>query len=78
MVELFVNDPDQISIVESVLMSKNIKYEKYVFKDLEHLMGIPLPMLQVNGAPLDVHHALKWLETVDLVDIAQKRDPNLC
>ena len=73
MVELFVNDPDQISMIESVLISKGIQYDRYVFPDLDHIIGIPLPMLQVNGAPLDEIRAMKWLESVDLVDVAQKK-----
>lgn len=78
MVQLVVSDPNQMSMLEWALTTKNIQYETVTTNAGEQLYGIPPPLLLVNGAPLDEYHALKWLETVDLVDIAQKKYPYLC
>ena len=57
MVTLFVDDLDQITILECVLISKSIDYE-LALNEFKH--GLSSPYLLVYGAVLNETRAIKW------------------
>lgn len=58
MVKLILNDSNQVSMVELALINSGIKYEVDI-AEIEY--GITPPCLIVDGVPLDLEHALKWI-----------------
>lgn len=62
MIKLVVEDFDQITILENMLEQHNIAY------DLElctKSYGLRPPFLVVNGVPLDMGRAIKWIKEND-------------
>lgn len=58
MVVLVVNNYEQVSELEYALMKANIPYEIDLGKTS---YGIRQPFLLVDGVPLDMGRALKWI-----------------
>ena len=59
MVKLVVEDYDQISILESLLIQNSIAYE---IECDEKSYGLRPPHLIVDGVPLDFNRSVKWLK----------------
>ena len=59
MVKLMVEDFDQISILENMLEQNNISFE---LKLSDRSYGIRSPFLMVDGVPLDMGRAIKWIK----------------
>lgn len=59
MIKLVVADTEQITFLETVLMSADIDYETAIFKG-EY--GIRPPYLLVYGTPLDEVRAIEWIK----------------
>jgi hypothetical protein len=59
MVKLMVDDFDQISILENMLEQNNISF---VLELSNWSYGIRPPFLIVNGVPLDMGRAIKWIK----------------
>ena len=58
MVKLLVDDLEQITILEYLLLLNGIDYETEV-SDGRH--GIKAPYLLVYGAPLDERKSIRWI-----------------
>lgn len=58
MVTLYVDDFDQITILEYLLFAHGIEYE---VKKNEGKFGLAAPYLLVYGAPLDEKRAIRWI-----------------
>lgn len=59
MVTLFVNDFNQLTMLEYVLMNSNIQYTTEVD---DGRYGIEPPYIKVYGVPLDEKRALCWIK----------------
>lgn len=57
MVKLYVDNPDQLTVLEYLLYSKGIDYE--VVKN-DGRYGLKPPYLLVYGVPLDEKRAISW------------------
>lgn len=62
MVKLIVDDFEQITTLEWMLVARDIPYEINLS---ESNNGIKPPYLIVDGVPLDFYRSLKWLEGRD-------------
>lgn len=58
-VTLIVDDVDQLNFLEQELVRSNIKHNVEVRATN---FGLPKPYLMVDGVPLDLFRALKWIE----------------
>ena len=61
MVQLVLDDIDQMSILESVLVENNIPYEIVPNTD-RNFNPLLTPYLLVHGVPLDLTRSLKWIK----------------
>ena len=59
MVKLVVSNPNQITTLEEQLVRANIDFG--MFLDMGHY-GITPPYLVVDGVPLDMGRATKWIK----------------
>ena len=59
MVTLFVDDTDQLTMLEYLLMQAKIEYE---VKQSDGRYGIETPYLIVYGVPLDEKRAYYWIK----------------
>ena len=59
MVTLFVNDLDQITMLEYELMKLNIPYERRLDYGK---YGFPTPYIKVYEVPLDEQRAFNWIK----------------
>lgn len=57
MVKLVLENLDQVTILEDMLNEANIVYEVAV----QSKKGWKPPYLEVNGVPLDLNRAKKWI-----------------
>lgn len=60
MVVLCVNDLHQGTFLEVALIDNHIEYE--VVLDKENKYGLGLPYLLVDGVPLDMVKAIRWIK----------------
>ena len=58
MVVLVVNDYDQVTMLEAALVKADIGYDVMVGNGV---YGLSKPYLLVDGVPLDMTRALKWI-----------------
>lgn len=58
MVVLVVDDYEQVSMLEDALIKANIFYEVEIGNECH---GLRQPYLIVDGVPLDMGRALKWI-----------------
>lgn len=58
MIKLIVDDTDQVSLLESMLIDKDIPY---TVEKRTSDCGLDPPYLVVHGAPLDFKHAIRWI-----------------
>ena len=59
MVTLYVNDLDQLTMLEYALVNANIPYEVELDK---YSYGLGLPYIKVYNVPLDETRAFKWIK----------------
>lgn len=59
MVTLFVNDLDQMTILEFFMMLHNVPYKKVVD---DGRYGLKPPYIKVYEVPLDEKRAYKWIK----------------
>lgn len=62
MVKVIVEDFDQVSILEDMLDKAGISYNLELFN---RSYGIRPPFLVVDGVPLDMGRAIKWIKERD-------------
>lgn len=60
MVTLFVDDLDQLTILEYLLYIHNIDHD---IKRNDGRFGMKSPYITVYGAPLDEKRAMKWIRS---------------
>lgn len=58
MVTLFVDDLDQLTVLEYLLFTYGIEHD---IKLYDGRFGLPAPYLLVYGVPLDEKRAFKWI-----------------
>ena len=59
MITVFSNDINQINILENMLIENNLEYSVEYSKTS---IGIGEPYLTVDGVPLDMGRAIKYIE----------------
>ena len=59
MVTLFVDDLEQVTTLEYIMMCSKIEYDRQLD---DGRYGIPTPYIKVNGCPLDEQRALNWIK----------------
>ena len=59
MIKVISNNLDQVSILENMLIQRNIYYE---VRHADKCIGINEPYLEVDGVPLDMGRAIKYIE----------------